>query len=159
MFSYFFFKGLMQIIARTKWLWNITECQKQQTTVGDKITRRQKSARYRPADRAASAPGETRREGGGGRRWVGVYGQRQRAQNKSQRVRMWFRDGVQCLHGLPGGMALVFGGRTLLAWEARRSDPASPLLCLTLPLPPAAQGHAMVWERLMHLQRHAVKSN
>lgn len=75
----FFFKGLMQIIARTKWLWNITECQKQQTTVGDKITRRQKSARYRPADRAASAPGETRREGGGGRRWVGVYGQRQRA--------------------------------------------------------------------------------
>lgn len=39
----FFFKGLMQIIARTKWLWNITECQKQQTTVGDKITRRQKA--------------------------------------------------------------------------------------------------------------------
>lgn len=68
MFSYFFFKGLMQIIARTKWLWNITECQKQQTTVGDKNPRRQKSARYRPADRAASAPGDTggRVEVGGG---------------------------------------------------------------------------------------------
>lgn len=51
------------------------------------------------------------------------------------------------------------GRRTLLAWEARRSDPTSLSLCLTLPLSPAAQGHAMVWERLMHLQRHAVKSN
>lgn len=60
--------------------------------------------------------------------------------------------------GCPEGCACV-GGRTLLAWEARRSDPLSPTPCLTLPLSPAAQGHVMVWERLMHLQRHAVKSN
>lgn len=56
------------------------------------------------------------------------------------------------------GCACV-GGRALLAWEARRSDPLSPTPCLTLPLSPAAQGHVMVWERLMHLQRRAVKSN
>ena len=37
--------------------------------------------------------------------------------------------------------------------------PHFPLRVSTLPLFPAAQGHVMVRERLMHLQQHAMKSN
>lgn len=66
------------------------------------------------------------------------------------------------LHRLPGGMRscwreniVSMGGTSL--WPP--PPPPSPTLCLTLPPFPAAQGHVMVWERLMHLQRHAVKSN
>lgn len=124
---------------------------KKKNKVGDKIFKWKKhlllAYEKEPTDHAVS--GRRQREGGM---------ERDRELRKSLRVWMWFRDGVHCLHGLPGGMRFCLQ-ENIVSMGGTSLRPHFPL-CVSLSLfSPAAQGHAMVWERLMHLQRHAVKSN